>query len=156
MAGLENRIKSKESLVRKILKDSEERGLSIEKTSTMINDVLRYTVLNKEDDFTNKYFMFVEKMEEKGYNINRIKNTFIDGVPYKGVNTLASLDGYIFELQFHTAKSLEVKEGILHKLYEEQRVLDKTKDAVKWQELTQEMIKHSGVIPNPPDVERIK
>ena len=41
---------------------------------------------------------------------------------YRGINTLVRApDGYVFELQYHTPQSLEIKE-INHKLYEEQRL----------------------------------
>ena len=64
-------------------------------------------------------------------------------------------DGVIFELQFHTPHSVEVKE-IIHKLYEKQRVLDKVKNNVEYNHLQQAMVILSSVIDNPVGVERIR
>lgn len=155
--GLDYRIKTKESLIRKIISDSKEKGITAKETTNQINDILRYTMINDNESFTYKYFRIVEKMKEKGYNVIRVKNTFVDGVTYKGVNTLVqSKSGDIFELQFHTPESIKVKENELHKLYEEQRLLDKNKDKKKWDSLTEEMIKISNTVPIPKNVERIK
>lgn len=155
--GLDYRIKTKESLIRKIISDSKEKAIPIKETTNQINDILRYTMINDDESFTYKYFKIIEKMKEKGYNIVRVKNTFVDGVTYKGVNTLVqSKSGDIFELQFHTPKSIKVKEDDLHKIYEKQRLLDKDKDKKKWDSLTEEMIQISNTIPIPKNVERIK
>lgn len=154
--GLDYKIKSKESLVRKIISDSKEKRITLKEATNQINDALRYTILNDEDSFTNKYFKIVEKMKAKGYNIIRVKNTFKQDVVYKSINTLVKNNGDIFELQFHTPKSVEVKEGGLHKLYEIQRSLNKEKDYKKWEALANKMIKLSNTIPIPKNIERIK
>nr|DAW31645.1 MAG TPA: minor capsid protein [Caudoviricetes sp.] len=155
--GLDYRIKTKESLIRKIISDSKEKGITAKETTNQINDILRYTMINDDESFTYKYFRIVEKMKEKGYNVIRVKNTFVDGVTYKGINTLVkSKSGDIFELQFHTPESIKVKENELHKLYEKQRLLDRNKDKKKWDSLTEEMIKISNTVPIPKNVERIK
>ena len=65
-------------------------------------------------------------------------------------------NGVIFELQYHTDKSYYVKEHGLHEIYEKQRVLDRNKNKMKWDNLTKEMIKISNKIPIPKYVERIK
>lgn len=155
--GLDYRIKTKESLIRKIISDSKEKGITAKETTNQINDILRYTMINDDESFTYKYFRIVEKMKEKGYNVIRVKNTFVDGVTYKGINTLVkSKSGDIFELQFNTPESIKVKENELHKLYEKQRLLDRNKDKKKWDSLTEEMIKISNTVPIPKNVERIK
>lgn len=58
----------------------------------------------------------------------------------------------IFELQFHTPKSLEVKEGALHKLYEEART---TKNKRRSQELNTLMRELCNTIPNPKNAFKI-
>lgn len=155
--GLDYRIKTKESLIRKIISDSKEKAIPIKETTNQINDILRYTMINDDESFTYKYFKIIEKMKEKGYNTIRVKNTFVDGVTYKGINTLVQTkSGDIFELQFHTPESIKVKEDDLHKIYEKQRLLNKNKDKKKWDSLTEEMIQISNTIPIPKNVERIK
>ncbi len=157
LAGLEYRMKSEDSLVRKIISDAQEKEVTIEVAAKEINDKLRYTFVNDYDIFTDSYFSLIDELEKRGYNIIRVKNTFADGNTYKGINTLVKRNNdVIFELQYHTPKSYEVKEGILHKLYEKQRTLDKEKDFELWDQLEKEMIKASSEIISPKGVERIK
>lgn len=156
MFGLEYRVKSKDSLARKIVSDAKEKEISFYEASKQISDVLRYTVLNNENTFTDKYFSFVDELEKNGYIIIRVKNTFKDNVVYKGINTLVKKGDDVFELQFHTPKSIELKEGSLHKIYEKQRILDKVKDKEEYNRLKLEMVDLSNTIPIPKNVERIR
>ena len=154
LVGLEYRFKSKESLKRKILSKSKARNISVQEYSKKIADVLRYTNVSSEKYFTNDFYTIVANLENKGYNLVELTNTFIKNAPYKGINSLVeNSDGYVFELQFHTPKSLEVKE-VNHKLYEEVRkdgVSDKRKI-----ELTNTMMKNSNEIVNPKGVSDIR
>lgn len=154
LEGLEHRIKDQKSLVRKLISKSLQKGISVEEYAKRVTDVLRYTNVSTADNLTKDYFNIVDYMQEKGYNVVEIGNTFNSSAPYKGINTLlADKTGYVFELQYHTPESIAVKE-INHKLYEEQR-LDSTSDARK-AELTAQMIKNSASIPIPKNVEEIK
>lgn len=156
MVGLEYRLKKEDSLARKILSDAELLKIDLKDASLKINDVLRYTVVANEEKFTNHYFSYMFKLKKKGYTINRVKNTFKDGVTYKGINTLIEKEGVVFELQFHTLQSIEVKENGLHTLYEKQRVLDVAKDRDAILQISEEMVELSSKINNPIGVERIK
>lgn len=98
----------------------------------------------------------VDELEKNGYIIIRVKNTFKDNVVYKGINTLVKKGDDVFELQFHTPKSIELKEGSLHKIYEKQRILDKVKDKEEYNRLKLEMVDLSNTIPIPKNVERIR
>ncbi|MGP1376827.1 MAG: hypothetical protein ACTTKS_04595 [Bulleidia sp.] len=82
-------------------------------------------------------------------------NTFTKAnTSYKGINTLIeSKDGYVFELQFHTPQSLEVKE-MNHKLYEEARLRDTPPERKR--ELLDMMSKNADVIEAPNEIEKIK
>ncbi len=157
LKGLEHRIKDADSLVRKILTDAKDKGISLEQTDKEINDVLRYTMQLNESQYTDGYFSTVEQLTELGYTKVRVKNTFKDGASYKGVNTLMKKGDGIFELQYHTPESLEVKTAT-HGLYEEQRVLDLSTQIGRdrFDELTEIMIQESSVIPNPKNVKDIK
>ena len=157
MAGLEYRLKTEVSLARKIVKDADEKSVSLQEADKKIRDVLRYTMLRDEKNFTDGYFATQDALIKNGYRIERVKNTWKDGAVYKGVNTIiADSHGNEFELQFHTRKSLEVKEGELHKLYEKQRTLDVETQKDEFDLLTNEMINLSRSIPNPDGVRRIK
>lgn len=59
----------------------------------------------------------------------------------------------IFELQFHTEQSLEVKEGDLHMLYEKHRVETDIEKIAMYQ---REMINISNKITDPKNIEQIK
>ena len=156
LSGLDYRLKNVDSLTRKVIRKAQKEDLPIRNASEQITDKIRYTYVLSEENFTKKYFEISNILKEKGYKIIRVKNTFKDGVTYKGINTLLETDkGIIFELQYHTDMSLKIKENELHKIYEKQRVLDKIKDKDKWDELEMLMIKVSERINNPENVEAI-
>ena len=75
-----------------------------------------------------------------------VTNTLKDvSASYRGINTLVqNARGYVFELQFHTKESLEVKEKN-HKLYEEQRLASTSK--LRKLELDKTMRKNAQMIP---------
>ena len=62
-------------------------------------------------------------------------------------------DGYIFELQFHTETSLEVKEKS-HELYEAVR-LPETSSEEK-EKLIDQMVEMSDAIPMPAGIEEVQ
>lgn len=155
MEGLEYRLKTQDSLERKIMSDAAEKKVSYNEASTQIKDVLRYTIVNSENHFAEGYFLAVEELNKKGYNIKRVKNTFFEGEVYKGINTLlCDKKGNMFELQFHTQDSYELKVGKLHKLYEKYRKLDIESEEAKV--IKHKMIKLSEAIKNPKGVEKIR
>ena len=156
MAGLEYRLKTEDSLVRKIAKDADEKSVSLEEADNKIRDVLRCTMVREEKTFTNGYFATQDALIKNGYRIKRVKNTWKDGAAYKGVNTIiADSHGNEFELQFHTRKSFEVKEGELHKLYERYRSLDPEENFQERAELKAKMVRLSDTIPNPNEIDNI-
>lgn len=133
---------------------SKAKNISIKECAEKITDVLRYTNVSDPNYLVKDYFNFVDSFIEEGYNFIEVKNTFGIAGPYKGINTLVSDNqGYIFELQFHTPQSLEIKE-INHKLYEEWR-LDTTSEKRK-KELAIEMQKNAEEIKIPESVDKIK
>lgn len=116
-AGYKFRIKTKSSLADKIARDLDEKNKAstnenIQQVANEIHDNLRYTALCNKNTFGEQYKGIVDGLEKKGYEVMRVKNTLKDAdAPYRGVNTLVkNKNGYIFELQFHTAQSVDVKE----------------------------------------------
>lgn len=130
-------------------------GCSPEKASKDIKDVLRYTYIVDDKLFYNCFPKIRETLKDKGYNFYRIKNSLKrKGVMYRGVNTVVKMpDGYLFELQFHTSDSLEIKE-IVHKLYEEYRQLNPNSNRAKI--LEKQMIEISDSVAIPKGAEMIK
>ncbi|MCV6631540.1 MAG: hypothetical protein OIF50_16950 [Flavobacteriaceae bacterium] len=146
MKGLDYRLKSEESLTRKLKSD----GLN-----APMNDVLRYTTTFTETSFVKGVQNVLNDLRSEGYEVVKIKNTFEEGVVYKGINTnVKSPDGHIFELQFHTPDSFNVKQNMNHSLYEEYRLLDpKSSRAI---ELKKIMMNNSDKIVIPSGVKSIK
>lgn len=157
LVGLEFKFKSKESLMRKTLVDAKELNIEFHEALNKVNDILRYTIVHNENGFTQAFFESRKLLEEKGFEFIRVKNTFKENQVYKGINTLVRDNkGNVFELQYHTPKSIEIKEGALHKLYEKQRLLDPVKDREIYKKLTDEMVSLSDSIHIPKGIERIK
>ena len=119
LEGLDYRIKSQDSLERKLRDKAEEKNIFISDYAKKVTDVIRYTSVANNKNFTEEYFKTVESLKKKKYTQVEVTNTFSGTGSYKGVNTLMkSKDGYVFELQFHTPESLKAKKEN-HKLYEE-------------------------------------
>lgn len=155
MVGLQYAVKSEESLTRKIKTEMKERGVSAEEAGASMKDVNRYTMQLTEENFVSGYNSTMEVLSSKGYEVVRVKNTLKNpDAEYRGVNTnIRNPDGTIWELQFHTKSSLEVKE-INHKLYETQR-LDSTSAADKVS-LGKQMSNNAKSIPSPEGIGSIE
>ena len=82
-------------------------------------DNVRYTM--RLGDGVDEYHKAVEALKRKGYKPLTVKNYWLSGGYYKGINTQwESPDGTMFEIQFHSEYNLAVKEE-LHPLYEQWR-----------------------------------
>lgn len=159
MEGLDFKFKGLDSLVRKIKSKVREDGKTLEEASHDMKDVLRYTMILDENNFVDGFEKTRENLTKLGYNIYRVKNTFHYGESYKGLNTnVKDSQGNIFELQFHTQKSFDIKMGPLHKMYEEQRELDLSypEEVERADYLEEKMIEISKSIPSPKNIESIK
>lgn len=161
--GLDFRLKGEGSLSRKILTDAYEKGQKkspktakeLAKVASKINDNLRYTCELNKDDFGNGYEKVKNDLEAKGYEFVKVKNTMGDTKGgYRGVNTqVKNKNGYIFELQFHTAQSFDTKDKA-HVLYEVAR--DTKKSAAERKAANKEMESMFKAVEMPSDVDKIK
>lgn len=158
LAGLEYRLKSRESLLRKIMSDVKVRGTKLN-TKKKVNDVLRYTFESDAMYFVDNFADIRSSLEGLGYKFVRVKNTLKDkSAVYRGVNTqVKTPDGYTFEIQFHTPQSLAIKEKN-HVLYEQARVLDLSTLDGKNQsdELERQMLINSQTISVLPRIDEVK
>lgn len=158
MVGLEYRLKTKASYLRKVNSDSKNSldAKVIGETISGTNDVIRYTYQAAGDKLVESYFSVVREMEAKGYSTFKLKNTWRDKRnPYRGINAIfTSPSGQRFEVQFHTPESFDLKNGPLHQLYEEFR-LDSTPPERR-AELTREMFALSSKLAVPKDIDQIK
>lgn len=158
MVGLEYRLKTKESYLRKVASDSENsiNEKIIDDTIKSTNDVIRYTYQDPSDKLVDKYFEISKGLSEKGYSEVKVKNFWMNNHnPYNGVNCIFEHpDGQKFEVQFHTPESFKLKNGELHKLYEEAR-LDSTTPKRK-EELIKKMFELSSNLNEPIGISKIK
>lgn len=154
LVGLENRLKSPSSIKRKIeaeVADGFSKSFSLNK----IRDAIRYTTVFKEGDFVTRYKAMQYLLAIKGYKTIIVKNTWKNDSAYKGVNTfIQNEDGDVFEMQYHTQQSFDVKNGLLHKLYAQFRN-PKTPFHEK-EKLLLEMRKLSSKIKAPKGIELIE
>jgi hypothetical protein len=138
MEGLPFRIKSSKSMLRKMRKELNDnpKWLLSELAEENVNDILRYTMLADEKKYTSITSNTLQILKDQGHEVLLVKNYW--GKPgYKGINTvLRNPQGTKYELQFHTPKSITVKEKISHPLYEKIRV---SKDPAKIKKWTAEM-----------------
>jgi hypothetical protein len=115
MDGLKDRVKSTDSLARKIEDDSRNDGVIFQEAAGQISDGVRYTMIFDEADYTAGVKRVGEQLTADGYS-PRIKNFWREGDPYQGINIKATKNGVTAELQLHTPKSLEIKKAI-HPIY---------------------------------------
>ena len=158
MYGLENRLKTKDSISRKIDKKSKEGNISITKASNDIKDAIRFTTISSDNDFVKNYQSMKYELENKGYTETRCKNywdLYKQGkVKHKSVQSnFSTKDGYEFEIQFHTKSSQDAKNKKLP-IYEERRKVDiNPKRAI---ELEKQMDELALKVKEPKDIYKIK
>ena len=121
-----------------------------------LNDLVRYTHEVGELNFGNDVNSAIGKYEKAGYKVAWINNTWRDqSRAYKGVNvTFKTPNGGLFEVQFHTQKSFNLKTNQLHQLYEEQRKFEW--HSSKWWSYENRMLDLSKQIPVPNGVSNIR
>ena len=129
LEGLSQRIKSTDSISRKIDQDAEkEYQGDRNKAAEEISDANRYTISVNDNDYADTLKSTVSALEETGWKV-RVKNFWQSGDPYDGVNVKAERDGVKVEVQVHTPKSYQIKEKTLHDVYDVYR--KSTDDSVR-------------------------
>lgn len=159
LVGLDYRLKTKESYLRKVNFDSNSSTDEkvIRETIENTNDIIRYTFQALHNNLTEKYFEINYYLTEKGYKQIKLKNTWlVKANPYKGINcNYVAPTEQKFEIQFHTPESFELKNGELHHLYEKWRVISNkaSKEAI---ELSKKMEELSSKLKVPKDIEKVR
>jgi len=118
LISLNFRLKSPESTARKLLLNAHDMEISLIEAAETVRDTLRYTFCLADEQYTAGVDEILKELSARGYTVEKFRNYWgNDG--YKGINTnLATPDGFVFELQFHTADSYDAKENKTHDLYE--------------------------------------
>lgn len=150
LSGLEHRIKSPESMTRKITTESPEFGGDAGKTAAHMSDPLRYTMVLDPKNYTSGVEHTLSSLAAKGYNTKRVKNYWERGDNYNGVNSaLRTPQGLPFELQFHTPQSLDVKQNGAHPLYEKFRTSNDPRERYL---LDRQMTRLFDAVPQPDGI----
>lgn len=151
LEGLDHRLKSQESLTRKIADDAQKdyNGNTAE-AARNISDANRYTMVTDPASYRSSAEAVANDLKSQGYDV-RVKNYWQEGSNYKGVNmALTDTAGNKIELQFHTAESLAMKESTNHPLYESYRKMDQTTPEA--QALNDQMVANSATLSTPPNL----
>ena len=145
MYGLENRLKTQDSIARKL-------------ASKDIKDAVRYTAILSDKNFVKQYSLIKSQMESNGYSESKCKNYFEQyrqgKVNHKSVQcNFKTPDGYTFEIQFQTKSSQKAKDKKVP-LYEEARNPNTTEQRRK--QLIKQMRLLADDVNDPPGIEDIK
>ena len=122
--GLNFRIKTKESVTRKIITQLEATNdysnKAIKNEVNNIKDYLRYTIVLDDNTYSKNVISILSELKCKNYKLIGYKNRFKD-LFYKDIIchfiSNAENNNFKFEIQFHTKDSLRAK-NITHYLYE--------------------------------------
>lgn len=122
LIGQEYRLKAEESLKEKLsglIEDNPRKPIADHIAD--LKDSVRYTLQSPSDCYVRDVEHAISKLVSQGYDCIKFKN-FWGGEGYQGINSFWSdpVSGHVFELQFHTPESFNVKMSN-HVLYEEQR-----------------------------------
>jgi len=152
-SSLVNRLKSTDSLARKIDQDAEkDYGGDREKAANALSDAVRYTLNVDDNNYTDGVEKAIKSVEETGWKVESVKNFWQAGDPYDGTNIKISKDGVKVELQLHTPTSHKVKEVDLHDDYEVYRV---SKDNTERKALWDSMVNKAKAIPRPANMGKL-
>ena len=68
LTGLTHRIKEEDSLMQKILADAVKDNVNLNQAADGISDVLRYTLVIKDEDYSRRVPEALQKLTENGYS----------------------------------------------------------------------------------------
>ncbi|RZT19802.1 hypothetical protein EV649_2941 [Kribbella sp. VKM Ac-2569] len=104
---LENRLKSPQSLARKLVKFED----YYRRSNQVPEDVLRYTAAVKHpDELTQAAIRTIDRLNDNEWQTESAHHSYVDGSRYKGLHAFLRAQGEKVELQVHSGESIEVKE----------------------------------------------
>ncbi|CBJ40587.1 Type III effector protein (Skwp3) (plasmid) [Ralstonia solanacearum CMR15] len=118
LAGQHHRLKSSGSLKEKLKQLVAHKHMTLEDAIPQVNDALRYSVVLPSQDFADGCRRIQAALDEHGHARVKLVNHFVKRYePFSAVNvTLRDPEGHLWELQFHTPQTFELKEHY-HDLY---------------------------------------
>ena len=125
MIGEEHKLKTKDSLSSKLIKDAEREGKVtteyIDDAANHIHDSLRYTYITDAEHYFESVDLTLKALEKRGYKVIKFGNYWGEKSKYQGVNVKLEKTNeegsIIFELQFHTLDSFIAKDNLTHNVY---------------------------------------
>jgi hypothetical protein len=152
LKGLEFRLKTRESLARKLASEYRDNvAASYKIIEKNLGDSIRYTYVIEESQYSKAVMKISEDLKAQGFvpYDSKFKN-YWNNPSYKGINSNWMMGDQLLEIQFHTPESLLVKEEKSHKIYEKQRV---ETDPVKIKAYAEEMAEIWRGVPVPEGVD---
>jgi hypothetical protein len=144
----ETRLKTLESLYRKIQDDMAKYAFDPAGAADNVKDALRYTAVLPDDGYWTAGSRIVEALDAAGFKSVRTGKCWGYGV-YKGRNEgFRAPDGMEFEIKFHTKASCEAEDATYY-LYEEARRTTSPERAAELDALQAEIY---AAVPIPDDV----
>ncbi|TDW19376.1 hypothetical protein [Kribbella kalugense] len=143
---LENRLKSPQSLARKLVRFEE----YYRRPSSVPDDILRYTAAVKHpDELTKAAVRTIDRLTNNNWQMADAHHSYVDGSRYKGVHTHLRSLGELIEVQVHSTESIDVKERTTT-LYEIERDREQepaTRDAARREciALSDQMTQPAGI-----------
>ncbi|QDS22259.1 XopAD/skwp family type III secretion system effector [Xanthomonas citri] len=147
-------------------------GMTAEQATQSVGDALRYALELPSEGFVAKVQAAQDALRRQGMTCVKLQNYFTSGDgTYRGINaSFTDAEGYVFEVQFHTAESFNAK-AQTHLSYKRMQLaqtrLDKERqkpqpDPVRQAKLTQEIAGHrqamhemTARVSEPADIERL-
>ena len=131
MIGLDFRLKRPDSLTRKLyseVSEAREKGetITLQDAANKMGDIARFTSCFDSEHFKENADKVIRSLQADGYELVKFKNYFQPGASYKGLNcNFRDKQGNLFELQFHTPETMEIKEGYNIDIANKKAVIDK-------------------------------
>ncbi len=149
LAGLENRLKSKERLTEKVENwVSAQPDLQPADAFRLVKDTIRYTFVYDASNYTASVYADCDRLESSGFEPLDRRNSW-EADQYKGINGRwrEQSSRSVFEIQFHTQESLDAKEAT-HGAYE--RIRDPETSSEQVRQLKDYQRQVCAKVPIPP------
>ncbi len=138
LVGLGHRLKSPGSLKEKLKQLVAHRQLTLEDAVPLVNDALRYSITLPPGDFAGGCRRIQAALDEQGHARVKLVNHFTKQYePFSAINlTLRNPEGHLWEIQFHTPQTFELKEQFHDRYKQSHRLRLQGAPAARLQELT--------------------
>jgi hypothetical protein len=121
LVGLEHRRKGQDRIMEKVAHDIQYKGRTAEDAVANLKDPIRYTFQYTDTRYVAGVNADIGRLKAAGFGLVELRNSW-SSTDYKGINSRwrSPEDGQLFEVQFHTQLSFEVKQ-LTHPAYERLR-----------------------------------